>query len=94
MSKQEDANYKTLENVVFKTPESKSASSSSENSESELNVETTQQAIIQKKVPLLEPLKTNRFFLVRVLYFILRSIWIIAMIIGGFIAWIISLLFI
>lgn len=91
MSRQEEQNYKVLDKVVLKNTDS---SSVSRNGESDLNNEPTQQTIIQKKVPLLEPLKTNRFFLVRVLYFILRSIWIIAMIIGGFIAWIISLLFI
>ena len=56
--------------------------------------EVVKEQIVREKKPLLEPLKTNRFFAVRILYHILRSIWIVAMIVGGFIAWIISLLFI
>lgn len=38
--------------------------------------------------------KTNRFWLVRGSYTVLRSVWIVAMFIGGAIAWLISLLFI
>ena len=64
----------------------------SENIEKEL--QTVEEGKVAEKKPLIEPLKTSRFFLIRVLYHILRSIWIVAMIIGGLIAWIISLLFI
>lgn len=38
--------------------------------------------------------KTHNFLLVRGSYFVLRSVWMVAMFIGGLIAWIISLLFI
>lgn len=38
--------------------------------------------------------KTNRFLLVRGSFYALRSVWMVAMVIGGFIAWLISLLFI
>jgi len=38
--------------------------------------------------------KTSRFLLVRGSYTVLRSVWIVAMFIGGAIAWLISLLFI
>lgn len=65
-----------------------------ENTSNEIESQPNLQEIVPDKKPFLEPLKTNRFFLIRVLYHILRSIWIVAMIVGGFIAWIISLLFI
>ncbi len=38
--------------------------------------------------------KTHRFWLVKGLYYLLHTIWMIVMIVGGFIAWLISLLFI
>lgn len=38
----------------------------------------------------LEQLKTSRFWLVRGIYFIVASIWTIVMIVGGFIAWLVS----
>ncbi|QAA80451.1 hypothetical protein EI546_01325 [Aequorivita sp. H23M31] len=38
--------------------------------------------------------KTNRFWLVKGSYYILHTVWMIVMIVGGFIAWLISLLFI
>jgi hypothetical protein len=66
----------------------------SEDSTIEIESEIILGAESREKKPFLEPLKRNRFFLVRVLYHILRSIWIVAMVVGGFIAWIISLLFI
>lgn len=47
-----------------------------------------------EKIPLTERWKTNRFWLVRGSYFLLRTVWIIVMAIAGFIAWLISLLFI
>lgn len=37
--------------------------------------------------------KTNRFWIIRGLYYVVVSIWTIVMVIGGFIAWLISLLF-
>ena len=72
-----------------------------ENSDTETKSEVLEKMLEEKpaqtnaeKKPFLEPLKTNRFFLVRILYYVLRSIWIVAMIVGSLIAWIISLLFI
>lgn len=79
----QDSEVETLTNTIILENENIEA-------RTELSTKSHQ---IEKK-PFLEPLKTNRFFLIRVLYHILRSIWIVAMIVGGFIAWIISLLFI
>lgn len=38
--------------------------------------------------------KTNRFFLIRGAYYVIVSIWIVFMAVGGFIAWLIAMLFI
>ncbi|MDC8000005.1 hypothetical protein POV26_03075 [Aequorivita todarodis] len=38
--------------------------------------------------------RTSRFWLVRGSYIVLRAVWTVVMVIGGFIAWLISLLFI
>jgi|GEM_PF-1659385 len=38
--------------------------------------------------------QNHRFWLVKGSYYLLRSVWIIVMFTGGFIAWLISLLFI
>lgn len=48
--------------------------------------------ILQKSFS--EKWKTSRFFLVRGSFVVLRSIWMVVMVVGGFIAWLISLLFI
>lgn len=39
-------------------------------------------------------MKTHRFLVVRAIYFVFHSVWVIVMGIGMFIAWLISLLFI
>lgn len=39
-------------------------------------------------------MKTNRFWVIRMLYYVFYSVWMIVMGIGMFIAWLISLLFI
>lgn len=48
----------------------------------------------ENKVSIAEKWKTHRYWLPRAVYFVLHSIWIVAMAIGGFIAWLISFLFI
>lgn len=42
----------------------------------------------------LDKLKTHRFWIVRAIYLVANSVWIVVVAIGGFIAWLISLLFI
>ena len=64
-------------------------------SESESVQDSNNETLVSnKKISILEPLKTNRFLIIRLLYHFLRSVWIVAMVVGGFIAWIISMLFI
>src|SRR5690625_6840729 len=46
----------------------------------------------ENKVSIAEKWKTHRYWLPRAVYFVLHSIWIVAMAIGGFIAWLISFL--
>lgn len=52
------------------------------------------EAKVVEKTPFLDRWKTNRFWLVRGSYYVLRSVWMIVMGIGMFIAWLISFLFI
>lgn len=49
---------------------------------------------ISEKKSFSEKWRTNRFWIVKGAYHILRSVWVVVMFIGGFIAWLISLLFI
>lgn len=46
------------------------------------------------KTSFLEKLKTHRYWFFRALYIFVQSIWIAAIAIGGFVAWLISFLFI
>lgn len=47
-----------------------------------------------KKKSFTEKWENHRFWLVRASYIVLRSVWMIVLAIGGFIAWLIALLFI
>lgn len=59
---------------------------------------TAPKAVLETKVlekpSLTERWKTHQFLLVRGTYYVLYSVWMIVMVIAGFIAWLISLLFI
>lgn len=61
-------------------------------------IETEPEAILKTKVVVeksfTERWKTHRFWLVRGTYYVLYSVWMIVMVIAGFIAWLVSLLFI
>lgn len=63
------------------------------------NTKKTDSELVREAGPLIkrsfsERWKTNRFWLVRGSYQFFRSVWMVAMIIGGFIAWLIAMLFI
>ncbi len=60
----------------------------------ETDSEPVWEAEVIEKRPFSERWQTNRFWLVRGSYHFLRSVWTIVMVIGGFIVWLISLLFI
>lgn len=45
------------------------------------------------KTSISQKFKTHRYWIPRALYYLLHSIWIAAIAIGGFIAWLISLIF-
>lgn len=47
-----------------------------------------------KKKSFTEKWENHRFWLVRASYIVLRSVWMVVIAIGGFIAWLIALLFI
>lgn len=66
----------------------------SKNNSKKTETEPAREVEVPEKSTLTERWSTNRFWLVRGSYHVLRSVWMVAMVIGGFIAWLISLLFI
>lgn len=74
----------------------KATETSSSNNRRAKNVipESGLESEIEEKLPFLERWKTSRFFLLRGIYYVLYSVWMIVVVVGGFIAWLISLLFI
>ena len=53
-----------------------------------------QEGEVSEKQSLIERWKNSRFRLVRAMYILVVSIWTVVMVIGGFIVWLISFLFI
>jgi len=49
---------------------------------------------VEEKKSFIEKWKTNRFWLIKGTYYVLQTVWMIVMVIGGFILWLISFLFI
>jgi len=66
----------------------------SENPTDKPVLSTSKKSITQENRSFSDRWKHNRFWLIRASYHVLRTIWIIVMAIGAFIAWLISLLFI
>ena len=67
---------------------------SSKNNSLETEPEPRTEAEVLEKSTFSERWKTSRFWLIRGIYHVLRSVWMVVMVIGGFIVWLISLLFI
>lgn len=76
--------------AALETPE---ATSSSEIKVKEPASKSAHKTKTIKKKSFSERWKTNRFWLVRGSYYVLNTVWMMVMAIGGFIAWLISLLF-
>jgi len=74
--------------------ESQDATLLSRNTFKEAAPEAELETKVVDKISLTERWKTHRFLLVRGTYYVLYSVWMIVMVIAGFIAWLISLLFI
>ncbi|WP_310992037.1 hypothetical protein [Aequorivita marina] len=70
------------------------STSKPEHTPTEPHPETTPEVEVAEKKSFSERWKTNRFWLVRGTYHVLRSVWMAVMLIGGFIIWLISFLFI
>lgn len=49
---------------------------------------------VEEKKSFIEKWKTNRFWLIKGTYYVLQTVWMTVMVIGGFILWLISFLFI
>ncbi|MGO3183914.1 MAG: hypothetical protein ACTIJ9_13895 [Aequorivita sp.] len=84
------------ENTDNKTSvlETQDSTSTSKNTTRETDSEPVLKAEVEEKKSFSERWETNRFWLVRGTYHVLRSVWMVVMFIGGLIAWLISLLFI
>jgi len=52
------------------------------------------EAEVEEKKSFIEKWKTNRFWLIKGTYYVLQTVWMTVMVIGGFILWLISFLFI
>lgn len=84
------------ENVEDDAPVSaaQNLTSTSKNDSSQTGPEPVKQAQVVEGKSFFERWKTSRFWLVRGIYYILFSVWMVVMAIGGLIAWLIALLFI
>ena len=91
MQQQKDNDIFECHSSVIKTQDS---TLNSKNNSKETESETVLKAEVVAEKSFSERWKTNRFWLVRATYYVLRSVWMIVMVIGGFIVWLISLLFI
>ena len=91
MSKKENDANTELENATIEKQESVIASTNNEN---KIEPEIVSETEIEEEESFMEKWKSHRFLLVRGTYFFFHSIWMVVMVIGGFIAWLIALLFI
>lgn len=91
MSQQIEKDNDEIDDTVLKAQD---AILTSEHITSEAAAEDDQQSDIEKMKSFFVKMKTHRFFLIRFIYYILFSIWLIAVMIAGLIAWIISMLLI
>ncbi len=87
MFQQKDNENLASENTVFKNQKS-------QNNARKTEPTPFSETEVEENKSFSERWKTNRFWLVRGLYYVLQTVWMIVMFIGGFIAWLISLLFI
>ncbi|MCZ4319543.1 hypothetical protein O4H26_11125 [Aequorivita viscosa] len=88
--RKDDANLEPKNSILEHTD----AVSTSKNNVLKTEPETVYEAKVETEKSFSERWKTNRFWLVRGTYFVLRSVWMVVMFIGGLIVWLISLLFI
>lgn len=74
--------------------ETQNLTQTSKNNARQTESEPVLEAEVVKERSFSERWKTSRFWLVRGSYYILFSVWMVVMAIGGLIAWLIALLFI
>ncbi len=91
MSQQIDDDNLEPQNSILKPTNS---SLTSKNNSKKPEPETVYEAEAVAKKSFSQRWETSRFWLVRGSYIVLRSVWMVVMFIGGFIVWLISLLFI
>ncbi|WP_313114880.1 hypothetical protein [Aequorivita sediminis] len=91
MPKKENDEITELENANTDRQESEIPSTNNEN---EIEPAIVSEPEVAEEDSFIEKWKNNRFLLIRGTYYLLHSIWMVIMVVGGFIAWLIALLFI
>ncbi|NGX84800.1 hypothetical protein [Aequorivita sp. KMM 9714] len=89
MSKKDNGENTELENANLEKQESELPSTNNEN---KIDPEIVSEP--EEEDSFTEKWRNNRFLLIRGTYYLLHSIWMVIMVVGGFIAWLIALLFI
>lgn len=74
--------------------ESQDSTFTSKNTSEKTKPEPVSESEVLERKSFSERWKTNRFWLISGSYHVLRSVWMVAMFIGGLIVWLISFLFI
>ena len=74
--------------------ESREARLNSDQQNKEIVLKTSSEKLVSTEKNFSERMKTHKFWLVRAIYFVFYSVWMVVMAIGMFIAWLIAMLFI
>ena len=74
--------------------ESREARLISDQQNKEIVLKTSSEKSVSTEKKFSERMKTHKFWLVRAIYFVFYSVWMVVMAIGMFIAWLIAMLFI
>lgn len=74
--------------------ESREARLISDQQNKEIVLKTSSEKSVSTEKNFSERMKTHKFWLVRAIYFVFYSVWMVVMAIGMFIAWLIAMLFI
>lgn len=74
--------------------ESREARLISDQQNKEIVLKTSSEKLVSTEKKFSERMKTHKFWLVRAIYFVFYSVWMVVMAIGMFIAWLIAMLFI
>ncbi|MAP79499.1 MAG: hypothetical protein CL526_00280 [Aequorivita sp.] len=89
-SQEKDENLKYKRSYI----ESQKTQSATKTKSPKNNIGAEKKPKIDGEPSFFERWETSRFWLIRAIFVVVRSVWMVVMVIGGFIVWLISLLFI